>query len=150
MGLFYMARTFRRKTGRKTRSNKKSTRRTRRKGGGILYFLTLAAMLARANANFGPVKHYVELELTDGRLIPGEINSYDPTVKNPDVFISTEYVKYFDPQNVRNSEKRGHYVKPTCENGVAGVTLSTNGGVEEQNRGRYEPTYKVVNTCSNK
>ena len=41
MGLFYMARTFRRKTGRKTRSNKKSTRRSRRKVVGGMAVLTL-------------------------------------------------------------------------------------------------------------
>jgi len=48
MDLFYMARTFRRKTGRKTRSNKKSTRRSRRKVGGSKATTLLVALAALA------------------------------------------------------------------------------------------------------
>ena len=46
MGLFYMARTLRRKIGRKTRSNKKSTRRSRQKiRGGMKITNAVAVVL---------------------------------------------------------------------------------------------------------
>jgi hypothetical protein len=157
MGLFYMARTFRRKTGRKTRSNKKSTRRSRRKiirGGLSLSFTSLLALAASfaglrgANANFGGVKHDVVLTKNDDTTIKGRIGTYDPIKGITRVYIDP---KDASGLNIVGSDKTYKFIDITdCDNRLKSVEVSTNQAVIKDHP-EYKPKYvfDTTTTCSN-
>lgn len=88
MDLFHMAKTFRRKTGRKTRSNKKSNRRTRRKVGGskLKALLVAAALASKAEAAPAASYHDKPGTITLGNItLPATPNGSGYNIKKEDI-----------------------------------------------------------------
>ena len=108
MGLFYMARTFRRKTGRKTRSNKKSTRRTRRKVGGSKAATFLAALLLAAQrAAAVPARSYghnlLNITVNEKNLVARPNGSgYDISKKEIETKLGPDTLKDLEQYNNNN------------------------------------------------
>jgi hypothetical protein len=156
MGLFYMARTFRRKTGRKTRSNKKSTRRSRRKiirGGMKFPTLTTLLTFISATRAFISIPNRAVIKLDNGSTVVGTIYGYDATnVAGSKVYIPKDIALSNFPKNaVYNGGNGKYYVKESdfCDSGVQQVTLHVNKEVRKQQPTLNEE-YTYETTCSDK
>jgi hypothetical protein len=125
MGLFYMARTFRRKTGRKTRSNKKSTRRSRRKVGGMNWKLpAILALIAPLAAAWSP-NNRATVTFEDGKTITGLIKTHKYEKGNDHTIWIEPDVANSLPQGAGKSTNKRYYLtkKKLCENGALSVQV---------------------------